>query len=327
MRALLIALIVLVQATTVAPPAATIRGGELEAQLYLPDSASGYYRGTRFDWSGVVSSLRWNGHEYFGQWFERYDPLLHDAITGPVEEFLTGEESALGYDEAQVGGAFVRIGVGAVRKPAEKSYQRFGTYEIVDPGEWSVERSGDRITFQHVLGDTGGYAYRYRKTLRLEGRRLVLSHRLDNQGARAIGTSVYDHNFFTLDAATTGPALRVILPFDARALRSFEDRAAIDGRTIRFLRPFGRGETVFSEIAGFGPTPRDYDFRIENTASGAGVHITGDQPLSKLLFWSAEKTVCPEPYISLSIAPGASAEWTITYEFYEVEGGEPGAGR
>jgi hypothetical protein len=23
------------------------------------------------------------------EWFERYDPKLHDAITGPVEEFLT----------------------------------------------------------------------------------------------------------------------------------------------------------------------------------------------------------------------------------------------
>ena len=55
-----------------------------------PTRNTGYYRGTRFDWSGAIASLTWNGHEYFGQWFDRYDPKIHDAITGPVEEFLTG---------------------------------------------------------------------------------------------------------------------------------------------------------------------------------------------------------------------------------------------
>lgn len=321
MRALIVALLVLIQAPAAAPPTAGIANGEIEMRLYLPDPVSGYYRGTRFDWSGVVASLRWNGHEYFGQWFERYDPLLHDAITGPVEEFLTGNESALGYASAAAGEPFVRIGVGAVRKPDEAAYRRFGTYEIVHPGEWSVERGTDRITIEHVLGDVRGYAYRYRKTLRLDGHRLVIAHSLENRGQRAIESSVYNHNFFTLDAATTGPAIAVRLPFEAKTRRSFEDRAVLEGRTIRFLRPFAKGETVFSEIDGFGTSAGDYDFRLENRTSGAGVRITGDRPLSKLIFWSAEKTVCPEPYIDLNIAPGGRAEWTITYEFYEVERG------
>src|SRR2546421_200919 len=79
-------------------PQAAISNSRLRAQLYLPDAQSGYYQGTRFDWSGVIASLEWNGHSFFGQWFPRYDPKLHDAITGPVEEF-----SGLGYDEAKVG--------------------------------------------------------------------------------------------------------------------------------------------------------------------------------------------------------------------------------
>ncbi|MBK9680609.1 MAG: hypothetical protein IPO69_17430 [Saprospiraceae bacterium] len=33
------------------------------------------------------TSLEWNGHQYFGQWFETYRPTLHDAIMGPVEAF------------------------------------------------------------------------------------------------------------------------------------------------------------------------------------------------------------------------------------------------
>jgi len=47
-----------------------------------PLSAHGYDQGTRLHESGPVLSLRSAGHEYFGQWFETYDPKTHDAITG-----------------------------------------------------------------------------------------------------------------------------------------------------------------------------------------------------------------------------------------------------
>jgi len=40
--------------------------------------------------------------------FDEYDPKIHDAIMGPVEEFLTGDTSP-GYQEAPVGGAFVLV--------------------------------------------------------------------------------------------------------------------------------------------------------------------------------------------------------------------------
>ena len=55
-------------------PEARISNGVLKVKLLLPDAQNGYYRGTRFDWSGAMSSLQVKGHEYFGKWFERYDP-------------------------------------------------------------------------------------------------------------------------------------------------------------------------------------------------------------------------------------------------------------
>ena len=47
---------------------------------------------------GGTTRLEYKGHSYFGQWFPRYDPKLHDSITGPVEEYRTGD-SALNYAE------------------------------------------------------------------------------------------------------------------------------------------------------------------------------------------------------------------------------------
>jgi hypothetical protein len=317
MRTWLIPLLALVQLAAPPFPHAEIANSRIQAQLRLPDAQAGYYRGTRFDWSGVVASLKWNGHDYFGQWFERHDPKIHDAITGPVEEFLTGD-AGLGYDEVKAGETFVRIGVGAVRKPDEAAYRRFATYDIADGGTWTVSRGADWIEFTHRLGDTGGYAYVYRKKLRLIKDTLVLEHRLENTGRKTIATSVYDHNFFTLDGQTTGSDAIVRFAFEPRAARPLNDMAETRGKEIAFLRAFEPKESVFTEVAGFGATARDYDFRVENRKTGAGVHVTGDRPLAKLLFWSAWKTVCPEPYIDMRVEPGKQFSWRIAYEFYQV---------
>lgn len=324
MKPLLIAAIVMLSQLA-APqfPQAEISSSSIRATLYLPDAQSGYYRGTRFDWSGVIASLKWNGHEYFGQWFDRYDPKIHDAITGPVEEFLTGE-SGLGYAEAKPGESFVRIGVGAVRKPVEPAYRRFETYEIVDSGKWTVSKAADRIEFVHELGDTSGYAYVYRKTVRLSKDTLVLEHRLKNTGRKAIATSVYNHNFFTLDRQTTGPDIVVRFPFVPKAARPLNDLAEVRGNDVGFLKEFAKGQTVFTEVEGFGATAKDYDFRIENRRTGAGVRITGDRPLLKVYFWSAALTVCPEPYIDVSVEPGKESSWRNTYQFYQAAAGEGG---
>ncbi len=97
-------------------PSVEIKNAAITAKILLPDPDRGYYRGTRFDWSGVTASLRTKNHEYFGVWFPRYDPKLHDAIMGPVEEFRSAD-GGMGYAEAAPGDTFIRIGVGVVRRP------------------------------------------------------------------------------------------------------------------------------------------------------------------------------------------------------------------
>jgi hypothetical protein len=300
-------------------PSAEIASAEIRMRVLLPDPERGYYRGTRFDWSGAVSSLVYRGHEYFGQWFEKYDPKLHDAIMGPVEEFMP-KAGSLGYDDAAPGGHFVRIGVGAVVKRDSGPYQRFSTYEIADPGKWTVNRGPDWIEFVHELKDTSGYAYVYRKTLRLAKDRpeLVLEHTLKNTGRKRIESSVYEHNFFMLDGKPTGPGIVVTFPFEARTTQDLGGLAEVRGKEWVYLRELARGQTAQSEVVGFGPTAVDYDIRVENHNTGAAVRQTGDRPITKINFWSIRSTVCPEPYIDLRIEPGEEARWRISYLFYTV---------
>jgi hypothetical protein len=300
-------------------PQAEVSNGVIQAKLYLPDPERGYYRGTRFDWSGVICSLKFKGHEYFGQWFEQYDPKIHDAIAGPVEEYLTND-AGLGYAEAKAGGTFVRIGVGVVRKPEEPAYQRFHTYEIVDPGKWSVKKGPDWIEFVHELKDESGYAYIYTKKVRLmKGKpELTLEHTLKNTGRRMIETLQYNHNFFVMDQQPTGPDFAIAFPFDVRAKEEMKGLAKVGGGRLEYLRQLEVGQSAFTALEGFGITAKDYDFRIENRKTGTGVRIRGDQPLVKLYFWSIRTTLCPEPYIKLKVEPGKTAKWKIGYEFYTL---------
>src|SRR3974390_3279594 len=62
------------------PPVAGISNGKVSATVYLPDRVSGFYQGTRFDWSGVVRSLEANRHIYYGPWFTKRSETVRDFI-------------------------------------------------------------------------------------------------------------------------------------------------------------------------------------------------------------------------------------------------------
>ncbi len=303
------------------PPKAGISSSSIKASFDLPDPENGYYRATRFDWSGVISSLQYAGHEYFGVWFPKYDPKIHDAITGPVEEFRTND-AGLGYDAAKPGGTFIRIGAGVVRKPDERGYRIFNTYDIVDHGKWKVRKGRDRIEFTHTLADDAGHAYVYRKTVRLEKNSpvMVIEHSLKNTGRLPIESTQYNHNFFMIDKLPIGPDVSIKFPFDLKAKADLRGLAEVRGGELVFLQELQNRQSAFTELEGFGNTAKDYDIRIENRKAGAGVRITSDQPLAKLVFWSIRTTACPEPYVNLRVEPGRETKWNISYEFYTLPG-------
>src|SRR6201986_1548690 len=75
-------------------PQATISNGQISAKIYLPDAKNGYYRSTRFDWSGAVYSLQYKGHDFYGPWFHRIDPkVINWVFQGP--DIVSGPCSAL----------------------------------------------------------------------------------------------------------------------------------------------------------------------------------------------------------------------------------------
>ncbi len=324
-------------ASAAEPPAASISNGVVRAKLYLPDAKDGYYRGARFDWAGSVASLESGGHSYFGQWFPRYDPVLHDSITGPVEDY-----APLNYTEAKPGETFVKIGIGVLKRIDEQPYMFSARYDLLDTGKWSTRTGADFVEYRHELTDPkSGYAYIYTKTLRLTAGKaqMTIDHNLKNTGAKAIDTNVYNHGFFMLDAQPTGPDFTVTFPFDIKASREMTGLAEARGKQIVYLKELqdvtpaaapaggrgGRGggggrQQASTLIEGFSVSdPKDFDIRLENIKVGAGVRITADRPLWRVNFWSVRTTVCPEPYVEVKADPGKDTSWRLTFDFYSLK--------
>ena len=312
-------------------PQATISNGQITARVYLPDAKNGYYRSTRFDWSGAVYSLRYKGHQYYGTWYDRVDPTVINwvyqggqivsgpcsALAGPVDEFQT----PLGWDDAIPGGTFIKIGVGVLRK-SQGSYNRYYPYQVVDPGKWTVKKHGDSIEFQQDLSDpAAGYGYVYRKVVRLvKGMpEMVIERSLRNTGRREIKSTTYDHNFMVIDRQPPGPDFTFKVPFQIQTPRPPDKRLAeVSGNKIVYNKVLSGEDQVAVPIQGFSDSPKDTEIIIENRKAGAGVRISGNRPLVRDLLWSIRTVLAVEPYIAVDVQPGAEFTWKNTYEYYTI---------
>jgi hypothetical protein len=315
-------------ATSPDPPQTEIANSLVRAKIYLPDAATGFYRGTRFDWSGVVGDLQYAGHSYYGPWFTQTDPTVSDfvyrgaeivagpcsAVTGPVEEF-----GVLGYDDAKPGGTFLKIGVGLLRKPDAAHYSGYHLYEIVNGGKWSIKKSKDFVEFTQELHDpASGYGYIYRKKVSLAAGkpRMMIEHSLRNVGTRAIHTNVYDHNFLVLDKQPTDAGFTIRLPFAIATEPPLEkELAEVRKDQIVYLKTLTGQDRVYTSISGFGSNPDDYKIRIENRNVKAGMEITGDRPLSKMALWSIRSVIAVEPFLDISADPGSNLTWQYQYDY------------
>lgn len=296
-------------------PNLRLSNGVLDTRVFLPDATRGFYRASRFDWSGMIGCVAYKGHRYFGEWLATYDPMVNDSVTGPVEEFQM-EDALSGYADGKPDALFVKIGVGVLRKSGNSPYRFNVTYPLVDGGTWTTRSHGRSVSFKQHLQSPIGIAYTYEKRLTLEKNQpvMTLEHRLKNEGTKPIVTNVYDHDFYMLDGRSTGPGITVTFPFDLKPEGISGDEATVEGRQVIYRREVAKNFAVL--LKGYSESPASYDFTAEDQKTGVGVEQSSDHPISRLFLWSAHDTVCPEAFIHLEIPPGRTAQWKIHYRFF-----------
>ena len=266
--------------------------------LSLHQPQDGFYKGTRFDRSGVFGSLLFQGTEFCGPWFTSYSPTLHDAVQGPAEEF-----SPIGLPDGRI----LKIGVGLL-KADMAAYDRFCLYPVLDAGQWTVEADGWQARFEHRLE---GF-YRYEKVISLQGGgRFSIGHSLTPEFS--LEADVYNHNFFTLGKLAVGPSREMDFPFEPEGdWRAVYDSVGFTPGGIRFYRPIKEGESVYTgNIHRKGGEGMPYEMMLRE--GRLSVHIRADVPAFKTVLWANHRIACLEPYNKLEARPGETLRWTLQY--------------
>jgi len=293
-------------------PQTTVATDALKLTIALPDAEKGFYRGTRFAWSGVILSAEFAGHRVFAPFRPYGDTTGHDNnIAGPAEEFDL-EDPPPGYAEAKAGEPFVKIGVGVLVKPKEDKYGFWNTYKFAQKPEWKVTQEKDAIEFrQAVTSGEWGYVYTKRIALASGKPTFTIAYTLKNTGRKAIDTLQYCHNFTIIDGRPIGPDYRITFPFDVSKPLEARGNAEYKGREIVISKPLT--DSIWAILR--GPTDKAADNRVTivNDQAGVIVRISGDQPFVQMRFYAEKTAVCPEPFLRIKVAPGEEKTWRSEY--------------
>jgi len=313
-------------------PAVTLTCGALRARVLIPDSRRGFYRGTRFDWAGMISSLTLGEQQFYGAWFETIAQKVRDfqygsnnvivagpnsAAVGPAEEFDWRDPP--GFAQARAGDLFLKIGVGGLVKPDGGPYSNARDFRIAEPGRRDVDCTRSSVTFRHSVGDIGGYAYEYQKRVLLSstGPALHIVHALCNTGSRSITTQVYNHNFLTFGGTGLSRGASITFPFPITVTPPLPGPAVpMKGNQIVLFPALKKRDSVAALINGFDGRRQHHRFVVEDLRSSASAEIIGDQPLTRLGLWSIRSVLAVEPFIQLTVRPGESVGWTQTTKFF-----------
>jgi len=304
-------------------PSVQLANGLLQARAYLPDKDKGYYRGPRFDWSGMIGPVEYAGHKFFGPFRIPHNPQGNDDGVGPAEEFSM--KQPLDYAEIKPGERFVKIGVGELVKPDDPEYREYPFYKpfkIADSPRWEIDSGKDWIEYRQVLHGPRGWGYEYVKRISLSKDKpvMMVSHRLTNIGTKTIDTTWYCHNFVNIDGYQIGPGYELNFPFEpAYPTAPNAQDIRTQGKLLTYVRPLPHNYGAPAELFNYHGVA-DARVMIWHTHAGAGIDIRLDQAPIKYAVWASSTVTCPEMFIRIHIVPGSNQTWEGRYAFLDKAG-------
>ncbi len=286
-----------------------------QLRLLVPDPTleQPYYQAQRFTLPGMVVALEWNGIPIFKENGNPHDPQVHNHVGGTAEEFdINGPAD---YDSTPVGGSFMKIGVGLLRRVAEVPYRFSHTYPVVQAPVNTVEAL-DRHTlkFTQTLEDAeGGRGYRLVIYVRLLEDGFAIERSLTNLGSSPIETEHYSHNFALIGGKAVDADYRVQWA-NPVAIKETVGASMISTSTeVAFSGPLSEGFYYASE-PGIG-LPAGEPIMLSHESLGVRLSITNDAPLYRLAVFGRSNLICPEPFVRLTVPAGATIPWKTTYTF------------
>jgi hypothetical protein len=286
-----------------------LRNEELTVRLDEPGSR---YKGTRFDWTSQVTSVRDAlGIEYLGQEAPPGE-FREDKGMGLASEF--GIRLPIGYDDCAVGDWFPKIGVGWIRRESTAEYDFYHRYRELEPSPCVIVRDGEAAASLVMDGGVRrGWGWRLRRDWRLEGCELSCRLELENTGNHTLRTNEYAHNFV---APQAGAGLRRLTfswgaPLKPGKLVSPDGNLAFDSAGVAI--DITRGQEFYASDLGLQlPAGSWWELRQDDRPL---VRETLDAPATHSDIWGKSSVVSAELFLLLELVPGQKRTWTRCWRF------------
>jgi len=289
-----------------------LKNKNLEIHVDLPEEN---YNFSRFDWTGKIVEVNFQNIQVSS--IESTDcQNEHYFGKGFYNEF--GIDTALGFDETEIGGWFHKIGVGLLKKD-DTEYLSSKNYEI-KPAEFKIICESNRLLISCKSKNINGYSYLLKKEIELQETGFTIKYCLQNTGEKDIITDEYVHNFTAINKELIGHNYILKFPFQLKPelfvdTVNPEQKVDIGQNDIKFngspKEPF-----FFSNLTGSKNVDAQWD--LINLESKIGISETGSFQTNKVNLWGSKHVISPELFINIFIKPGQSADWTRTYSVYKV---------
>lgn len=287
-----------------------LKNSNLEIQIDFPHEN---YSFSRFDWTGKIVSVTFKNTPIAG--FEALNCSNEDLLgKGFYNEF--GIDSALGFDEIEVGGWFHKIGVGLLKKVGK--HYAFNRSYLIKPAEFQTKTSTNRVRFRCVSSLVNGYSYELHKEIELQETGFCIIYYLKNTGNKAIQTDEYVHNFTAIHKHAIGKNYRLNFPFEL-----FPE---LFGEQVNTELAVGIGERgfvfnstpnkqfFFSNLSGGKSVPALWE--LVDLKTKIGIREKANFRTNKINLWGSKHVISPELFFDIDIAPNQTVAWRRTYEIF-----------
>lgn len=274
------------------------------------------YNFSRFDWTGKIVKVKFKNIQLSSVELTDCQNENHFG-KGFYNEF--GIDTALGFDEAEVGGWFHKIGVGLLKKD-DTQYLFSKNYEI-KPAEFKVVSKSNKITISCKSDAVCGYSYLFKKEIEIHDSSFTIKYYLENTGKKDIITNEYCHNFTAINKDLIGSDYILKFPFQLKPKLfgeavNLEQKVDIGINDIKFnglpKEPF-----FFSFLNGSEKV--DAEWELINFKSKIGISEVGSFKTDKVNLWGWKHVISPELFFNIFIKPGESIEWSRNYNVFTVD--------
>ena len=273
------------------------------------------YKGSRFDWSGKISSVRFENLPLTT--IEDTESKNIDFLgKGLYNEFWI--TSPVGFEETPVGGWFHKIGVGLLKKQ-HKEYL-FHRNHLIKPASFDISYEDHQIKIICKSELVNGYSYILKKEISISENSFTINYFLHNTGEKKIITDEYVHNFMAINNALIGEDYTLKFPFQINSSLfdetvNSENKVEIGLDNVTFNKT-PKKQFFFSNLT--GGKELQAEWILTNLKANVGIKEFGSFKTDKINLWGWKHVISPELFFKISVDTKETVEWSRKFDVFKI---------